>query len=139
MSVRIIHDEEQGLACLYQSETDVAFGPVFYADSGGGYSGLQLAEKFVKWADLRNSRLWLFRKDEEIFDKYHEFMRLDWKECPECSDDIVPHAVEACDKCLHECHVCGDDGVDTKKMTEAGPHKGMRLCSDCEIKSTSAA
>lgn len=130
MSVRIIHDEEQGLANLYQSETDVAFGPVFYAEGGSGYSALQIAEKFVEWANLRNTRLWLFRPEQDLMDKYHEFQQLEWKECPECYDKLCQGWQEACDKCLHECDECGDTSVETVKMK--GLHNtNRRICEDC--------
>lgn len=131
MSVRIVHDEEQGLANLYQSETDVAFGPVFYAEGGSGYSALQIAEKFVEWANLRNTRLWLFRPEQDLMDKYHEFQRLEWKECEECCGDrLCPGAQEACEVCLHECQNCGDDGVDTVKVV-LNNEPSRRLCAEC--------
>ena len=139
MSVRIVHDEEQGLAVLYQSATDVSFGPVFYAEGGAGYSALQLAEKFVEWASLRDNRLWMLKTDQEIMDKYHDFLALDWKQCPECSDELCPGKDEACDSCLHECDECGDDGVETKKMNGLGPRTGHRLCENCVMQNKKEA
>ena len=129
MSVRILHDEEQGLANLWQSETDVAFGPVFYADHG--YEALQLAEKFIEWARLRDSQTWLFKTDQELMDKYSAFQALDWRQCDECCGDrLRPGAQEACEECLHECQECGEDGLDTVKVKLKNGQE-RRLCSDC--------
>lgn len=132
MSVRILHDDEQGLANLYQSETDVAFGPVFYADQAAGargYTALQLAEKFIEWARLRDSKTWLFKTDQELIDKYSAFQALDWRQCDECCGErLHPSAQEACDECLHECQECGDKGVETVKVS--GPVNG-RFCGEC--------
>ena len=138
MSVRILHDEEQGLANLWQSETDVAFGPVFYADHSAGargYTALQLAEKFVEWAGLRDSKTWLFKTDQELMEKYSAFRALDWRQCDECCGDrLRPGAQEACDECLHTCEECGDDGVETVKVERIPAYQNLvprRLCSDC--------
>lgn len=59
MGVRIIHDTKNDVACLYDSVSDVAFGPVFYgldeSEAGEPVDELEMAEGFRAWlrADAR--------------------------------------------------------------------------------------
>jgi hypothetical protein len=47
MGVRILHDRDQSLACLYDSVTDTAFGPVFF--STPHVDAESAADCFVQW------------------------------------------------------------------------------------------
>jgi hypothetical protein len=47
MGVHIVHDEERGLAALFCSTSDFAFGPVFSAKDGR--SAEERAENFQRW------------------------------------------------------------------------------------------
>lgn len=52
MSVHILYDREEGLACLYESVTREAFGPVAgYSDGTHPTDQLRL---FMRWAELRD-------------------------------------------------------------------------------------
>ena len=48
MGVRILEDSGAGLAALYCSTSDVAFGPVFYDDARRAYDK---AQEFLDWLD----------------------------------------------------------------------------------------
>jgi hypothetical protein len=47
MSIQILHDAEDGLAILYCSNTDWAFGPVFYGTDK--LSASECASEFLRW------------------------------------------------------------------------------------------
>lgn len=50
MGCRILYDATQGLAVLYCSTTDVAFGPVFYeGEIGDDTDADARAEAFLRW------------------------------------------------------------------------------------------
>ncbi|MCC6381788.1 MAG: hypothetical protein IT304_04725 [Dehalococcoidia bacterium] len=46
MGVRILHDTDRGLACLYDSTSGVAFGPVF-EEHEDGRTAFEMAERFL--------------------------------------------------------------------------------------------
>lgn len=47
MSCRILHDDNAEMACLYDSVTMTAFGPIFEDDEGRDYDCTDLAEDFL--------------------------------------------------------------------------------------------
>jgi hypothetical protein len=61
MSVRILENREQGMAVLYDSVTDVAFGPVFFNWSSDKHGDFQyaddVAEAFLDWLEVDPRKL----------------------------------------------------------------------------------
>lgn len=53
MSTRILHDTGDRKACLYDSVTDTAFGPIFTGD--GFDDAEQEAEAFCRWLPKANA------------------------------------------------------------------------------------
>lgn len=51
MGVRILYDSEARRAALYCSTSEMPFGPLF-VDDDAGHTGRELAESFLKWANL---------------------------------------------------------------------------------------
>lgn len=69
MGVRILHDAQNNHACLYDSVSDVAFGPVFY-----GHDCYDQAVHFTDWlgtdARLVNERGMLRAEYATWFNRY---------------------------------------------------------------------
>jgi len=51
MGVRVLHDDEDRVAVLYDTEADAVFGPVFHPIEGRGATGAIVAEEFLAWLD----------------------------------------------------------------------------------------
>lgn len=49
MAVRILYDQNNDMAALYCSTSDVVFGPVFYADDERGVDAAERAQAFLNW------------------------------------------------------------------------------------------
>lgn len=54
MSVRILYDSQKHHACLYDSVTDWAFGPVFQDQNG--YTAIEQATWFTEWLQTEDGR-----------------------------------------------------------------------------------
>lgn len=120
MSVRILSDKDDKTAVIYCQNTDTAFGPVVYTH-GSPMSASQLMAKFLEFLACPADRM----DEQEVMEKYAEFARLEWKECPECYSDLIYGSLDACFKCRTTCDECGDRDVVTHKT-----HR--RLCKACE-------
>ncbi len=74
MGVRILNNEADDLAVIYCSTSDVAFGPVFYEDSGdeGDRSASEKAEEFLDWLPVDPRTL----SESELAAKYNEWRDL---------------------------------------------------------------
>ncbi len=49
MGVRVIHDNDQGLACLHDSVTGWAFGPVAHCPTGDEWDAHAVIEAFLQY------------------------------------------------------------------------------------------
>jgi hypothetical protein len=47
MGVRVLHDVNHDMACMYSSSTDWAFGPIFYDENG--HDAEERIEAFCRW------------------------------------------------------------------------------------------
>lgn len=103
MGVRILTDKYDETAVLYCSTSDWAFGPVFYKDDfkidDQKYvciNASTFAETFLKWLG-RDPRI---IDDISLEEKYHEFRRLNWKQCPTCLINLITEDERVCEGCL---------------------------------------
>lgn len=112
MGVRILEDKN-GMACLYCSVTDYAFGPVF--DNGSAEANL-----FLEWLP-RDAREY---QDNELVEKYSEF-RLQYS-CFWCSGFFINYeeawrvitGERYCSKCKKEKHIKDEDAVKEWRVEE---------------------
>lgn len=75
MSVRILAGTEPGSsfqhACLWDSVTDTAFGPVVYQNHDLGLLPEEILEQFLQWLPEAATRY----NDDELHDKLAEFTK----------------------------------------------------------------
>jgi hypothetical protein len=88
MGVRILYDSKHGLAALYCSTSDWAFGPVFSDDDEASAS--DQAEVFSDWLS-KDARSY---PDQELERKLAE-----WRVLPKCWDHL---GMQPCERCEAE-------------------------------------
>jgi hypothetical protein len=73
MGCRILYDEEEGMACLYDSTVGQAFGPVFYDDLIGEAreDAHEIAGKFLEYLKPTDPR---WPDEQELRNKYNDFI-----------------------------------------------------------------
>ena len=107
MGCRIIHDERGGMAVLYCSTSDWAFGPVFQEDSH--HDAYARAESFLRWiettptwANYEKAIMTMGRHDpRELTERGVERAYSDW---------LVQEAEQwQCESSM--CEICGDPTV----------------------------
>ncbi len=98
MGVRILKDRYDDLAVLFCSTSEWAFGPVFYKNAERNYSASELAKKFLSWLG-RDPREYT---DDKLRTKYLEFGMLEWKQCSQCFDTLIPATLVLCNTCKEE-------------------------------------
>jgi len=65
MGVRILYDSEREHACLYDSVTEFAFGPLFEDEDE--------AEQFLRWLEAHDGRDARRLSDDDMINMVHAF------------------------------------------------------------------
>jgi len=103
MGVRILYNSSDGMATIYCSTTDIAFGPVFY--DGDNHEADERAEAFIKWLPQDARRY----TDTELMQQYTAWLAQEdafWKreDAPKCDDcdEPIPEGQALCAACLQK-------------------------------------
>jgi hypothetical protein len=101
MGVRILHDNDRNMAAIYCSTTDLAFGPVFYADRE--HDADERAEAFLRWLP-KDARVYDGAELSLAFSEWlaQELAQWQREEAPKCDDcgEPIESGAALCKSCL---------------------------------------